>query len=100
MKNNRLPRGFVDDGGDRGGFGGRGMNDDQLNAFMALPPADQVKELDKRIDEMLQRQKDREARDAKLGIKKGDQSASGKGGPGGGGDGGRGGRGGGRDPNG
>lgn len=110
MKNNRLPRGFTDDGGDsgRGGFGGR-MSDDQLNAFMSLPPADQVKELDKRIDDMVQRQKDREARDAKNGVKRSDQASGGRdgrggggGGPGGGGPGGGGpggGRGG-RDPNG
>jgi len=106
IKSGRMPPGGfdVDGGGFGGGFGGRGMNDDQMKNFMAMPEGDQVKELDKRIDDMLQRQKDREARDAKNGVKSGDQSSAGKDGRGGGGgDGGgrgRGGRGGGdRDPN-
>lgn len=100
MNKGRLPRGFSDDGSSGFGGGRGGMRGDQLKAFMAMSPADQTKELDKRIDDILAWQKKREAQDA---ANKDSASAgkdgSGRGGRGGDGGGGRGGRGP-RDPNG
>jgi hypothetical protein len=81
-----------EDFGPRGG--GRGGGDVRIKKVLAMAPADQLKEMDKDIDEMVKREKQREERDKAQAAK--DAKDGKPANPAGGG---RGGRGGPPDPN-
>jgi hypothetical protein len=71
---------------DFGGFGRRGRSDADIKKILAMSPADQIKELDKDIDDMLKREKQRQADAAKNGNannQNGGGPRGGGGGPGG-----------------